>query len=139
MRIIKEVEIEGKRARALFDTGSFHTYVTRRFLQTVPIRSVPEPYKIALGGKTFEVKEYCAIAGRIEGHGFHTEAIPIDELGRVDGQTIDVIIGTSTMEEWEIIPNPKDGTLDLSGLKRREFTEYWSSRSRTATMPPKEI
>jgi len=23
-----------------------------------------------------------------------------------------------------IIPNPRDGTLDLSGLKRREFTEF---------------
>jgi hypothetical protein len=29
------------------------------------------------------------------------------------------------MEEWEIIPNPKDGTLDLLGLKRREFTEFF--------------
>lgn len=33
-------------------------------------------------------------------------------------------VGTLTMEEWEIIPNPSDGTLDLSGLKRREFTEF---------------
>jgi hypothetical protein len=85
---------------------------------------VPEPYKIALGGKTIEVKEYCAIGGKIGGYGFHSAAIPIDELGKVDGKTIDVLIGASTMEEWEIIPNPKDGTLDLSGLKRREFTEY---------------
>jgi len=28
------------------------------------------------------------------------------------------------MKEWEIIPNPRNGTLDLSGLKRREFTEF---------------
>ena len=69
------------------------------------------------------VKE-VEIEGKIDGYGFNTEAIPIDELGMVDGKTINVLIGASTMEEWEIIPNPKDGTLDLSGLKRREFTEY---------------
>ena len=124
MRIIKEVEIEGKRTMALFDTGSFHTYASKRLLEGVPIRLVPEAYKIALGGKTMVVKEYCAIGGKIEGYGFHTEAIPIDELGKVDGKTIDAIIGASTMEEWEIIPNLKDGTLDLSGLRGREFTEY---------------
>ena len=37
---------------------------------------------------------------------------------------IDVIVGALTMEQWEIIPSLKEGTLDLSGLKRREFTEY---------------
>jgi len=124
VRIIKEVEIEGKRTVALFDTGSFHTYVTKRLLEGVPLRRVLEPYKVALGGETIVVKEYCSINGRIEGYGFHTAAIPIDELGKVDGKTVDAIIGASTMEEWEIIPNPKDGTLDLSGLRRREFTEY---------------
>jgi len=62
----------------------------------------------------------------LKGCGFHTEAIPIDSLGKVNGKTIDVIIGASTMEAWDIIPNPRDGTLDLSGLKRGEFTEYFS-------------
>jgi len=62
--------------------------------------------------------------GRIEGLDFSTWGIPIDTLGEVEGKTIDVIIGASTMEQWEIIPHPKDGTLDLSGLRRREFTEY---------------
>ena len=46
-------------------------------------------------------------------------------LGRVDGGEIDALIGALTMEEWEISVNPKDGTLDLSGLKRREFTEFF--------------
>lgn len=124
MRIVKEVEIEGKRAEALFNTGSFHTYVTKRLLEGVPVRRVPQPYKIALGGKTIEVKEHCLINGKIEGLDFSTYGIPIDELGMADGKTFDVLIGASTMEEWEIVPNPRDGTLDLSGLRRREFTEY---------------
>jgi len=65
-----------------------------------------------------------SIWGRIEGYGFDTYVIPIDDLGSIDGKVIDAIIGAETMEGWEIISNPKDGTLDLSGLKRREFTEY---------------
>jgi hypothetical protein len=124
MRIIKEVEIEGKRARALFDTGSFHSYVSRRFLEGVPLHRLVQPYKVALGGRKIEVRESCLFNGKIEGLDFSTWGIPIDGLGAVDGKNIDALIGASTMEEWEIIPNPKDGTLDLSGLRRREFTEY---------------
>ena len=124
MRILKEIEIEGKKAKVLFDTGSIHTYVSSRLLKSVPIRTLSESYKIALGGRIIVVKEYCSVEGKIEGLVFHTEVIPIDEVGKVDGKVIDVLIGALTMEEWEIIPNPKDGTLDLSGLKRREFTEF---------------
>ncbi len=124
MRIVKEIEIQGKRALALFDTGSLHTYVASRLLEGAPTQALRRPYKVALGGKTFEVKIHCSIQGSIEGLEFHTEAVPIDEVGRVDGKEVDIIIGALTMEEWEIIPNPRDGTLDLSGLKRREFTEF---------------
>lgn len=101
-----------------------HTYVSGRLLEGVPIRTLSQPYKVALGGRIIEVKEYCSIEGTIEGLVFHTEVIPIDEVGKADGQVVDVLIGALTMEEWEIIPNPRDGTLDLSGLRRREFTEF---------------
>jgi hypothetical protein len=124
MRVLKEIEIEGKKATALFDTGSLHTYVSRRLLKGVPLRTISEPYKVALGGRVIEVKKCCIIEGKIEGLGFHTQVIPIDQVGRVDGKVVDVLIGALTMEEWEIIPNPKDATLDLSGLRRREFTEF---------------
>jgi len=124
IRILREIEIEGKKAKALFDTGSMHTYVSGRLLEGVPIRTLSQPYKVALGGRIIEVKEYCSIEGTIEGLVFHTEVIPIDEVGKADGQVVDVLIGALTMEEWEIIPNPRDGTLDLSGLRRREFTEF---------------
>ena len=124
MRIVKEIEIEGKKARVLFDTGSFHTYVTRRLLDGIHIRQVPVPYKVAIGGEAIEVKESCIIVGRIEGYGFDTKATPINELGEVDGKVLDAIIGAETMEGWEIKLDPRNDTLDLDGLKRREFTEY---------------
>lgn len=124
MRIIKEIEIEGQQSLALFDTGSLHTYVVRTLLSAVPIRPLLEPYKVALGGKVLNIQEHCSIQGKIEGWGFHTEAIPIEELGNIDGKKIDILIGAITLEEWEITLSPKDGTLNLAGLKRREFTEY---------------
>jgi len=124
MRIVKDIEIEGRNAKALFNSGSLHTYVLRTFLEGVPIRLLSEPYTVALGGKVIEVKEFCAVEGKIEGHAFDTKIVPIDHLGRVDGREIDALIGALTLEEWEIGVNPKDGTLDLSGLKRREFTEF---------------
>lgn len=37
-RVIKTIEVEGKAAVALFDTGSFHTYVVRRLLKGIPRR-----------------------------------------------------------------------------------------------------
>jgi len=124
MRVLKEIEIEGRRANALFDTGSIHTYVSRQLLEGVPVRTLSVPYKVGLGGRMIEVNKHCSIQGKIEGLLFHTEVVPVDEIGKVDGKEVDVLIGALTMEEWEIIPNPTEGTLDLSGLKRREFTEF---------------
>ena len=60
----------------------------------------------------------------IEGLGFNTSAVPVESLGKGDGHDLDAIIGAITMEAWEITVNPKDGSLGLEGLKRREFTEY---------------
>jgi hypothetical protein len=99
-------------------------YVIRDFLEGIPIRLLSEPYRVALGGRVIEVREYCAVEGKIEGYGFDTKVVPIDDLGKVDGKGIDALIGALTMEEWEISVNPRDGTLDLSGLKKREFTEF---------------
>lgn len=123
-RIMKQIEIEGKPAIALFDTGAWHTYVRRSLLAGVPIRVLPKPYRVGLGGREIEVKESCVAIGSIEGLSFDAEAIPIDGLGKADGHDLDVIIGALTMEKWEIKLDPKSGALDLEGLRRREFTEF---------------
>ena len=125
-RIIKTIEIEGQPAKALFDTGAFHTYVLRRYLEPVPNAVLPVrvPYEVSLGGERFVVKEQALINGEIEGLGFNTSAVPVESLGKANGHDLDAIIGAITMEAWEITVNPKDGSLGLEGLKRREFTEY---------------
>ncbi len=123
-RVIKTIEIEGQPVRALFDTGAFHSYVLRRYLERVPMRAVAKPYEVALGGETIEIKERALINGKIEGLDFDTSVVPVNSLGKANGHELDAIIGAITMEAWEITVNPKEGSLGLEGLKRREFTEY---------------
>ncbi len=125
-RVIKTIEIEGQPVKALFDTGAFNSYLLRKYLGGVPDRLVPvaKPYEVALGGETFEVREHALINGKIEGLDFDTSVVPVESLGKANGHDLDAIIGASTMMPWEITVNPKDGTLGLEGLKRREFTEY---------------
>ena len=125
-RVIKTIEIEGKPAAALFDTGAFHSYVLRQYLEGIPHRSVPvsSPYEVSLGGEPFVVHEHAVVNGKIEGLDFVTMVVPRDSLGKVDGQELDAIIGAITMKHWEITVNPKDGSLGLEGLRRREFTDY---------------
>jgi aspartyl protease len=123
-RIVKTIEIEGQPVNALFDTGAFHSYVLRKYLRDVPIRPVSKPYEVALGGETIHVTERALVNGKIEGLDFDTSVVPVESLGKANGHNLDAIIGAITMEAWEITVNPKDGTLGLDALKRREFTEY---------------
>ena len=123
-RVIKTIEIEGQPVKALFDTGAFHSYVLRRYLESVPMRSVAKPYEVALGGETIEIKERALINGKIEGLDFDTSVAPVDSLGKANGHHLDAIIGAMTMGAWEITLDPKNDSLGLEGLRRREFTEY---------------
>ena len=123
-RVIKTIEIEGQPVKALFDTGAFHTYLLRSCLQNVPTLRVTRPYDVALGGETIHITERAMVNGKIEGLDFDTYVVPVESLGKANGHDLDAIIGAVTMEVWEITVNPRDGTLGLEGLKRREFTEY---------------
>lgn len=123
-RIGKEIEIEGKPAVALFDSGATFTYVRERLVAESPRRVVAPPVGVALGGQRIQVREQCFMVGKIEGLDFVTDAVPVADLGRADGHALDAIIGARTMEQWEIKLDPKTGTLDVEGLRRREFTEY---------------
>jgi hypothetical protein len=123
-RIIKEIEIEGQPAVALFDTGAMYTYVREALLKQAPRHPVVKPVRVMLGGQSVEIREQCFMNGRIEGLDFFTDTVPVADFGRADGHALDAIIGAMTLEQWEIRLDPKTGALDLEGLRRREFTEY---------------
>lgn len=94
------------------------------FVTDVPRRAVTKPVRVVFGGQAIEIAELCLINGKIEGLDFFADAVPVIELGAADGHKLDVLIGALAMEQWEIRLDPKAGTLDLEGLKRREFTEF---------------
>ena len=123
-RIVKQIEIEGHPAMALFDSGAVYTYVRSSLSGNVPRQSMSRPTRVVLGGQSIEIRELCWMHGTIEGLEFDTNAVPVSVLGAAEGHELDAIIGTLTMEQYEIRLDPKAGTLDLEGLKRREFTEY---------------
>ena len=123
-RIIKKIEIEGQTAVALFDTGAVFTYVKQPYLVNAVRKQLAAPFHVALSGRSIDVQELCLIDGKIEGLDFDTDAVPVNELGKADGHELDAIIGVLTMERWDIRLDPKAGTLDLEGLKRREFIEF---------------
>jgi len=122
-RIIKDITIEGYKLRALFDTGSARNYILKKIVKKAP-RIKVKPYVIGIGGKTVTVNEECIVKGEIDGLEFTMKAVPLDEIGTINGQEIETIIGATAMEEWEIRIDLAKAELDLSGLRRREFIEY---------------
>ena len=123
-RIVKQIEIEGQPATALFDTGANYTYVRADLVQNALRRRMSPPITVALGGQEIEIREVCLVEGKIEGLPFLTDAVPVAELGEADGHQLDAIIGARTMEQWEIRLDPSTGELDLEGLRWREFKEW---------------
>jgi hypothetical protein len=123
-RIIKQIEIEGQPAMALFDTGATFTYVRASLVEEAPRHAMRPPLRVALGGQVVDIDELRFAEGKIEGLGFLADVVPVPDLGRADGHDLDAIIGALTMERFEIRLDPKSRELDLEGLRRREFTEY---------------
>jgi hypothetical protein len=123
-RIIKAIEIQGQPANALFDTGAVNTYVVSSLVADAPRQAMLKPAHVARGGRSIDIRELCFIQGKIEGLDFLADAVPVAQLGKADGHKLDAIIGALTMERWEIKLDPRPGSLDLEGLRRREFTEF---------------
>jgi hypothetical protein len=122
-RIFKNIEIGGKDAFVLFDTGSFRSYVREEFASN--IRQKVPSFKVGLGGDFFDLDEVCLLNCAIEGLGFDVKAYPVEEIGKDEcGGEIDAIIGATAMEEWSLIPDPKTGSIDLTAFRKREFIEF---------------
>ena len=127
-RILREMSVEGKPTTALFDTCSVRSYVLREIASSAPTIKVRSPYTIGLGGRTIRISEECIVRAEIDGLELTMKAAPIGEIGVIDGKKVGAIIGATAMEEWEIRMDLAKGELDLSGLRKREFTEYLAER-----------
>jgi len=122
-RTFKEIEIEGKTAFVLFDTGSIRSYVREELASDVRRKTIP--FEVGLGGDSYQIDEVCLLNCAIEGLEFDIEAHPVKEIGLDEhGRRIDAIIGALGMEKWVLIPNPKTNEIDLTALRKREFIEF---------------
>jgi hypothetical protein len=122
-RTFREIEIEGKKAYVLFDTGSTRSYIRKEFASELCEKI--KPFTVGLGGRTYIIDRVCLLNCEIEGLSFDIKAHPVEELGLDEkGKKIDAIIGALAMEEWVLIPDPKTGKIDLTALRKREFTEF---------------
>lgn len=128
-RIVRDIEIQGRPARALFDTGSQRSYI-RADVAPPSSRAVP-PLRVGLGGEFRQLDTRCDLTAKIDGLEFDMTAYVVDELGETEHGRLDAIVGALTMEEWWIKVDPQAGELDLAGLRGREFTEYLAPRRTT--------
>jgi hypothetical protein len=121
-RIIKEINIEGERVTALFDTDSERSYVVKKRVKSSYCKNIAG-FGVTLDGKRHKIKQRCLYRCEIDGLPFSMSAHLIDGIGEIDGRKIDILIGATTMKEREIKVSPDERELDLTGLKKREFTE----------------
>ena len=121
-RIVKEIKVGGRTLRALFDSGSLRSYIKAEFRP--PTARKVKPIRVGLGGEVRELDERCDLTATIDGLEFDMTAYVIEQLGETEHGPLDAIVGALTMEEWYIKLDPRTGELDLSGLRKREFTEY---------------
>ena len=121
-RIVKQIDVDGRSLNALFDTGSLRSYVRAEFRP--PATRRVSPISVGLGGTVRELDERSDFTARIDDLEFDMTAYIVEELGETEHGRLDALVGALTMEEWDIKLDPRQGELDLSALRKREFTEY---------------
>lgn len=121
-RIVKQVEQGGRTLRTLFDTGYLRSYIKAEFRPTSAHKV--KPITVGSGGEIHRLDERCDLTATIDGPQFDMTAYIVPGLGETEHGPLDAMVGALTMYEWYIKLDPRMGELHLSGLRKREFTEY---------------
>ena len=108
---------------AVFDTGSERSYIKKDALPEGTACSRIGTFSSKMGGEERVINERCSLSAEIEGMPFDFSAHPVDTIGEMEGNDVQLIIGATAMEEWDIKVIPRGRQLDLSGLEKREFME----------------
>ena len=128
--IVRSIMFDGIKKKALFDSGSVTSYITEEALPECAVCIPIKPVDVSLGGRHHNITKRCIVPGKLNETPFEFDAFVIDKLGKVldtkkkEKIKLDILIGATTMEEWGIYLNPKTQSLDLSGLKKREFVSF---------------
>ena len=123
-RIRQMVNIQGRNAWTLFDSGARNTYIIPDVAAQLATTRLPRPTSTKLGGETKVSSQAAVLVGEVEGKPFHTEAMVIDRIGDdEEGKAIEVLFGALAMQQWGIRLIPEQEKLDLSHYPT-EFTEF---------------
>ena len=107
-RIVKDIDVEGRPLKALFDTGSLRSYVRAEFRP--PATRRVSPITVGLGGTVRELNERSDFTARIGDLEFDMTAYIVEELGETEHGRLDVLVGALTMEEWHLHSDPANST-----------------------------
>ena len=123
-RIRQLVNVQGRSAWTLFDSGARNTYIVPEVAAELSTTNLPRPTYTKLGGETKVSSQAAVLIGEVDGKPFHTEAMVIDRIGDdEEGKAIEVLFGALAMQQWGIRLIPEEEKLDLSHSPT-EFTEF---------------
>jgi len=123
-RVYAEITAEGKSLHTLFDPGAVHNYIIRKKKEGFLPYTLKKSFEIAIGGERENIISACLIDGEIQGNHLFYWAFVIDDLGLDEkGREIELLLGATEMQRWNIKIDLQEEKLDLSRF-RKEFIEY---------------
>ena len=106
----KEVEINGKKYKALIDTGyNGYVLVHKKVAEELNLKPIDERERITVDNRKIKVK--IAI-GKLKIN--EDEGLTFVEI--IDDMPLDVIVGVRALEDLGFYVDPKDGTIKKVGL-----------------------
>ncbi|UXD21295.1 clan AA aspartic protease [Ignicoccus pacificus DSM 13166] len=106
----KEVEISGRKYKALIDTGfNGEVLVSPKVAKEIGLKPLEEKYRTTIDGRKVKVRVGVA-------------KVKIDDeescmfVEEVEGLPLDVLIGVQALERLGYYVDPKDGTIKKVGL-----------------------
>ena len=123
-RIRKAINIHGRDAWTLFDSGAKNTYVVPEVAERLTTSTTEHPVRTALGGSVRETSEAALLEAEIEGKPITAHALVLDRIGQdEDGKPIEVLVGALAMQQWGIRLGPEQEALDLTHYPS-QFVEF---------------
>jgi hypothetical protein len=123
-RVRQYIEIDGRKAWTLFDTGARNTCVVPEVAALLATSRLDQPVRTALGGGVKESTQAALLDAKVEGYRISTHAMVLDKIGNdEDGNPIEVLFGALAMQQWGIRPVPHQDTLDMTHYPT-EFVEF---------------
>lgn len=123
-RVKRDVEVQGQQFWALFDTGALSTYVSEEVAARLPTFEMEKPERVSLGGRVREVEKEGLLGCLIEGKPVRVLARVLPEIGSDEtGRRIHILVGALLMQQWGIIPVPREERLDMTNYPEI-FVEY---------------